>query len=493
MLFQSQEKNGISAKLAALDRVQAVIEFDLEGKVLAANDNFLKALGYSLNEILGKHHSLFIDPAEANTAEYKEFWRHLRQGEFHAGQFKRIAKGGREVWIEASYNPVFDRAGHPYGVIKFATDITTRHVAEIERAGQIAAIRKSQAVIEFDMSGKILDANDNFLKALGYQLSEIVGKHHSMLVDAKFRESPEYAAFWAALRRGEFQAAQFKRIGKGGREVWIQASYNPILDAGGRPYKVVKFATDVTDQVLLLNELRGIIEKNFGEIDQAIAHSTQEAEVATGSASATTANVHTMAAAAEELANSVAGIAESMSKSRSATETAFGQVRTAGDLTKSMSGAAASMSGILALISNIASQINLLALNATIESARAGEAGRGFAVVAQEIKNLANQAAKATEQIGTEIGGIQTLSNDVVGALSLIEASVDTMQNHVVVTATAVEEQSVVTRDISENMQTTADAVTHISNSIGSIATAITRVTTAVSTTRQVATKVLAR
>jgi methyl-accepting chemotaxis protein len=491
MSFFRNVKSDETAKLAALDRVQAIIEFDLDGHVLAANDNFLAALGYTQSEIVGRHHSMFIEPGEDKTPEYAAFWAHLRNGEFHAGQFRRIGKGGKEVWIEASYNPVLGRDGKPVKVVKFATDITARKRADAEAAGQIAAIRNSQAVIEFSMDGRIVDANDRFLKALGYQLREIVGQHHSIFVEPAFRASADYEAFWAALRRGEFQQAQYKRIGKGGREVWIQATYTPILDGNGKPYKVVKFAMDITAQVRLLAQLRGLIEKNFHDIDLAISRSTAAADDASKSAGSTAANMQTMAAAAEELANSVSDIAESMARSRTATDTAFEQVRNAGDLTKNLTAAATSMSGILGMISTIAGQINLLALNATIESARAGEAGRGFAVVANEVKNLANQAAKATEQIGSEISGVQSISGHVVAALEHIAASVEETRSHVVATASAVEQQRSVTRDISRNMQTTSGDVGSISVSVGGIAKAIDQVMGAVAETRDAA-KVLA-
>ncbi|MFC5068736.1 methyl-accepting chemotaxis protein [Flaviflagellibacter deserti] len=480
------------AKLAALDRVQAVIEFDLNGTILMANDNFLGAVGYSLDEIKGKHHSMFVEPAYRDSQEYKGFWTKLRRGDFEAAQYKRIAKGGREIWIEASYNPILGKDGKPKKVVKFATDITAQKLEDADRAGQLAAINKAQAVIQFTLDGIILDANDNFLATVGYSLPEVKGRHHSMFVEPTYGSSAEYAAFWASLKRGEYQAAQYKRLGKGGREIWIQASYNPIMDASGRPYKVVKFATDITSQVKLLDQLRVMIDTNFGEIDQAVGRSAQESSAAMQAAAATSDNVQTMAAAAEELAASVAEISGGMAKSQAATDSAFEQTAVAGDFTKRLSDAASAMGGIVNLIQNIASQINLLALNATIESARAGEAGRGFAVVAQEVKNLANQAARATEQISTEINSVQDISNDVVSALGSIRDSVSVMREHVVATASAMEEQSAVTREMSINMQNTSDAVSAISTNIQTISSSVTQVSSAVATTRDAA-RVLAR
>ena len=241
-----------AGQVAAIRKSQAVIEFSMDGTVLDANDNFLKALGYRLEEIKGQHHSMFVEPAYKQSSEYREFWAALNRGEYQAAEYKRIGKGGREVWIQASYNPILDPDGKPFKVVKFATDMTEQKLRNADYMGQIAAISKSQAVIEFKMDGTVLSANDNFLKALGYTLDEIKGRHHSMFVDEAFRQSYEYKEFWAALNRGEYQAAEYKRLGKGGKEVWIQASYNPIMDLNGKPFKVVKYATDITPQKLAL-------------------------------------------------------------------------------------------------------------------------------------------------------------------------------------------------------------------------------------------------
>jgi len=247
------------AQVEAISKSQAVIEFNLDGTIVTANENFLKTLGYSLSEIQGKHHSMFVEPAMRDSAAYREFWANLNRGQYQAAAFKRIGKGGKEVWIQASYNPMLDRNGKVYGVIKFATDITAEKLASMEDAGMIAAIGRAQAVIAFNLDGTIVTANENFLKTLGYSLGEIQGKHHSMFVEPATRDSAAYREFWASLNRGEYQAAEYKRIGKGGKEVWILASYNPILDEKGKPFKVVKFATDVTQQKLRTADLAGQI------------------------------------------------------------------------------------------------------------------------------------------------------------------------------------------------------------------------------------------
>ncbi len=244
----------LAGQVAAISRSQAVIEFTLEGKIITANENFLKTLGYTLEEIKGQHHSVFVDPVYRASAEYRLFWENLARGEFDAGQYKRIGKGGREVWIQASYNPILDPKGKPFKVVKYATDVTEARLRAADFEGQLNAVSKALAVIEFTLEGKVVMANANFLNALGYTLDEIKGQHHSLFVDPAYRASAEYRQFWEKLGRGEFDAGQYRRIGKGGREVWIQASYNPILDMNGRPFKVVKYATDVTAQVIAAAE-----------------------------------------------------------------------------------------------------------------------------------------------------------------------------------------------------------------------------------------------
>ncbi len=412
-----------ASKIAAIDRAQAVIEFKLDGTIVTANQNFLDTLGYRLDEIQGKHHSMFIAPDERASAAYREFWAALNRGEYQAGEFKRIGKGGKEAWILATYNPVLDTSGKPYGVVKFATDITAQKLKNADLAGQIEAIGKSQAVIEFNMDGTIITANDNFLHALGYTLPEIKGKHHSMFVESSERDGAAYREFWASLNRGQYQAAEYKRIGKGGKEVYIQASYNPILDLNGKPFKVVKYATDVTRQVIVRmgNErVRAMMES--------------------------------VAAGSEELNASVREISEAMTKSRQTAVGAVDQVASADSQAHRLSEAAQAMSGIVEMINNITGQINLLALNATIESARAGEAGRGFAVVASEVKSLANQAKQATDKIAQEIENLNNISGDVVRALDSIKQAISSVSEYVTSTAAAVEEQSTVTNEMSSSM-----------------------------------------
>ena len=480
------------AKLDALARSNAVIEFAMDGTILDANDNFLSLLGYELAEVRGKHHSMFVDAATRDSAAYQEFWSDLRAGRFRVDQFKRIGKGGREVWIEASYNPILDAKGRPQKVVKYATDVTARraHLAALE--GQVAAIRTSQAVIEFELDGTVIDANDNFLATLGYTIEEIRGRHHRMFVEPSYAASREYEDFWSTLRSGTYLAAQYKRIGKGGREVWIEASYNPILDANGRPCKVVKFATDVTDQVRLLKELKELIDTNFGEIDQAMGRAEPQSGRAASNTRQTAEGVQVVAAGAEEMSASVREISQSMTLSKASADTAHDHVQEAGEATERLLKAAESMGGIVELIEEVAGQINLLALNATIESARAGEAGRGFAVVANEVKELARQAAEATGKITVEIGGVRSVSDEVAAALRGIGAAMSEVRESVMTTASAVEEQSAVTQSMAASMNESAASVDQVSVNVDEISAAIQQVKDAVQRTKDAA-RVLAR
>jgi PAS domain S-box-containing protein len=356
-----------------------------------------------------------------------------------------------------------------------------------EYAAQFAAIDRNQAVIEFKPDGTIVRANENFLRIMGYRAEEVVGRHHRIFVEPAIVESREYREAWAALQRGEFRAGQFKRIAKDGHAVWIVGAYNPLTDTSGRVVKVIKFANDITDQVKQLADLKSLIDRNFAEIDGAISQSTAEASAAAVAASETSGDVHSVAASAEQLAASIGEISQSMSKSRSATEDAFQQTVAVEKSTELLATATQAMNGIVGLIRNVASQINLLALNATIEAARAGEAGKGFAVVASEVKNLAVQAAKATEQISTEIGNIQETSQAVADALGAIRDAVTTVRESVTVTASAVEEQTAVTKGMAANMQSASGGVATISSSIGQIAAAVQGAHEAVDKTKQAA------
>lgn len=415
------------SKLGAISNSQAVIEFTMDGTVIAANENFLKTMGYTIAEIQGRHHSMFVEPAERESAAYREFWDSLNRGVYQKAEYKRIGKGGKEVWLLATYALIVDEAGKPFKVVKFATDVTEQKLRVADSNGQISAIGKSQAVIEFDMDGTIRSANANFLNTLGYTLDEIKGHHHRMFVTSQERESEAYRDFWAALNRGEYRSGEFQRVGKGGKDVWIQASYNPILDLNGRPFKVVKYASDTTAQVVA----RMKSERVRSMMDS-------------------------VASGAEELNASVREIAEAMRKSRDTVLDVVTRVEVADERARQLNDAASAMEGIVEIIGSITGQINLLALNATIESARAGDAGRGFAVVASEVKSLATQAKHATDKIAGEIGGLTEISRNVGASLDAIKNEIQQVSEYVASTAAAVEQQSTVTSDMSASMQRAA-------------------------------------
>jgi methyl-accepting chemotaxis protein len=463
------------ATLAALSRSQAIIEFKMDGTIITANENFLKALGYTLSEVQGKHHSIFVEPAFRDSEEYRQFWAGLNRGEFQAAEYKRIGKGGREVWIQASYNPVLGHGGKPVKVVKFATDVTDEKLRNADYQGQIEAISKSQAVIAFQMDGTILDANENFLKTLGYTLKEIKGQHHSIFVEPAFKASAEYRQFWEALNRGEYQAAEYKRIGKGGREVWIQASYNPILDMNGRPFKVIKFATDVTEQVqerMRRNEIQIGIDHDLDGVLRVVETANELTESAASASTQTSANVQAVASGAEEMAASVSEITRQVDHAREISAKAVTQAEHANEIVGGLAEAASKIGDVISLINDIASQTNLLALNATIEAARAGDAGKGFAVVANEVKALAGQTARATDEIGQHIGNVQSTTDTAVQEIRAIGEVIAQISEISSAIAAAMEEQSAVTQDVSANMQTASEGVNTISQNMEEIAQA---------------------
>lgn len=499
--------NDASAIMDAMSQSQAIIEFKPDGTILWANENFCKAVGYRLEEIVGQHHRIFVDPTEAASQEYRDFWANLAAGNFDRRQYRRFTKTGREFWIEASYNPV-KKNGKTYKVVKFASDITAAKTKSAEDAGKLAAISRAQAMIEFTPEGIILTANENFCGAVGYSLSEIQGKHHQMVCDPVYARSDDYRQFWQRLARGEFFTAEYERIAKGGRRIHIQASYNPIFDDHGRVLKVVKFATDITQRVanvevlagslqaLADGDLTGLSEPFLPALDRlrvdyneavtklraamqsvsqnagAISAAAQEIKAASQDLSTRTeqqaASIEETATALEEITTTVG---ESSAKAQQAgllvrqtkenAERSGEVVTNAVDAMGKIEASAAEIGNIIGVIDEIAFQTNLLALNAGVEAARAGEAGKGFAVVAQEVRELAQRSAKAAKEIKELIrasnGHVQngvTLVGETGKALEAIVAEVIQVNSNVTAIVEASREQASGLKDINTAVNT---------------------------------------
>jgi len=385
-----QEISNLNAALArhkaieaAIDRSNAVVQFDLDGKVSTANQNFLRTMGYSsLEQIVGKPHSTFCDSATVASTEYRQFWDALRRGEYFSGRIKRIGAQGQIIWLEATYNPILDTTGTVSGFIKFATDITARVTAAARDRATLAALNRAMAVIEFTPDGQIVQANDNFLQAMGYRLDDITGKHHRIFCDSSFSNSPEYEQLWRTLRSGQFFSGQIERLTSRGERLFLEASYNPVLDEDGKVISIVKFATDISSKVLQ-------VQKERDTALFALTTSQQTQQLSDNGVN----NIQQNVADIRAMANSI--------------EQASLNIQTLGERSQAIT-------SIVQTIKDIADQTNLLALNAAIEAARAGETGRGFAVVADEVRKLAERTSSSTAEIAGMVGDIQQQTRTAV-------------------------------------------------------------------------------
>ena len=479
---QKLQNADFQGKVNAISKSQAVIEFNLDGTVRWANENFCGAVGYSLNELQGKHHRMFCDPVYAATPAYTQFWDKLGRGEFDAGEYKRFSKTGKEIWINASYNPIMDMNGKPFKVVKFASDITEQKLKNAEFQGKVEAIGKSQAVIEFNLDGTIITANENFLSTVGYSLDEIKGKHHRMFCEPSYASTPAYSQFWDKLNRGEFEAAEYKRLGKNSKEIFINASYNPILNAEGKPFKVVKYATDVTELrrvIIALESMAGGLASSATQLtsmatqmSENAKRTSQDSEYATGISSEVASGVQIVATNTEEMVASIKEISRSANESaQMSRDTLHNALETNKTISK-LGASSQEIGNVIKVISSIAQQTNLLALNATIEAARAGDAGKGFAVVANEVKELAKQTAKATEDITNKIGAIQKDSTAAVEAISEISASIEKLNSLSGAIAASVEEQTATTNEVSRVVVQSSKGVENIATSVRAVSSA---------------------
>ncbi|WP_159950437.1 PAS domain-containing methyl-accepting chemotaxis protein [Rhizobium sp. 18065] len=506
MPFPTIDFQDTKSVLDAFSRSQAIIEFSTDGTILTANENFCKALGYRLEDIVGKHHRIFVNPADAASPDYAAFWQRLASGKFDRGQYKRFGKNGKPIWIEASYNPVM-RRGKAYKVIKIASDITESKMRSLDSNGKLEALSRAQAVIEFTPDGQILTANENFLSALGYTLADIAGQHHRMFCEPGYAASNDYAAFWPRLAAGQFVSDEFTRLRKDGQPIYIQATYNPILDDEGKVFKVVKFATDISGRVTALKQVGAGLERladcnirmtidepftpefehlrahfntaigKFQEtLEDVLAETTvvsskslemhdnaaglaQRSEQQATALEQTSAALEQITGTVKESSARAVDTRKLVSNARQAATESVEVVKATVNAMGRIEGASKEITNIISVIDEIAFQTNLLALNAGVEAARAGESGKGFAVVAQEVRELAQRSAKAAKEISgliakstTEVQEGVRLVGETGEALTRIEHFVESINGNVEAIATAATEQATSLQEINSTV-----------------------------------------
>ena len=539
----------LQATFDALSNLQAFVELGLDGTITTANPAFLQIAGYSLGELQGRHHSIFLDVKDEQSPENRDIWARINRGESVTTESRRIRKNGDEIWIQASFCPILGRDGKTYKILEFATDITERKaqaLAGADAAAQLVAISLAVLTIEFDLNGSVLFANKNFLNTVGYSLDEIKGRHHSIFVDAATRSSEQYREFWTRLGQGTFQADEFKRLARDGRELWFQSRYYPIKDTAGSVYKILNLAQDVTvrkaatvklqsdvDSLLAdvaaaargdltrviavtgdnvagqiataLKQLIAKFRESIGSIGQTaidvstsseelsavsrqLGESSQDAAIqareATASSENVSHNVSIVAASAEEMLASIREISRSASEAARVARTAVTMADETNKTINQLGVSGQEIGKVIKVITAIAQQTNLLALNATIEAARAGEAGKGFAVVANEVKELAKETARATEEIGQKIDAIQTDTKAAVRAIAEVSEIINQVNDISGTIATAVEEQTATTNEIGRNVTEAARGTSEIAHNISKVAHATEQTSAGASSTQ---------